>query len=247
MVSLMQRRREMMQRAASPAGEPNYTITDFTGNGTSSVAVDLGIADPEIIIIYPKTPLTDGVFPNSNNNQRLFILHDTAFDRDFFTNTRSSTSTGYYLYTVGSARIVYENGELSTNSTAPFRNNYSYRVVAIKQAASDVTMTTITGNGQGSISVELGISNPSILVVYATVPITSNTFPSASSQRLLCLADNDISTTRQFYVNTTTNTGHGDYIRATTSAQLSYQNGTLTVSGSTALRNDYGYKIIAIE
>lgn len=242
------RRRAMMAKAAAPSVEPNYTITDFTGNGTTSVTVDLGISNPSIIIVYPKTPLSSGSFPNSNNNQRLFQLHDTGFDLDYYANTRNSTSTGYYLWSSDSTRLEYANGALSiANSTIPFRNGYAYRAVAIKQAASDVTMTNITGNGQSSINVDLGISNPSILIVYAATPITSGSFPSVSSQRLLCLADHDISTTRQYYVNTATSTSRGDNIRATTSAQLTYQNGILTVSGSAVLRNDYGYKVIAIK
>lgn len=233
---------------AAPAVEPNYTMTDFIGNGTISVTVDLGISNPSIIIVYPKTPLSSGSFPNSNNDQRLFQLHDTGFERDYYANTRDNTSTGYNLYTASSVRLEYVNGVLSIpNSTTSFRNGYSYRVLAIKQAASDVTITNITGNGQGSIAVDLGISNPSILVVYATEPITTNIFPSATGQRLLCLSDNDISTTRQYYANTMANTGHGEYLRATTAAQLTYQNGTLNVSGSQILRNDYGYKLIAIE
>ena len=236
----------MMQRAASPAVEPNVTITDFTGNGTNSVTVDLGISSPTILVFYPKQPLVDGTFPNSTTD-RLMMIGDSAFNRDFYANTRSGAASGGYLSMASSARAVYSNGNLSFNSSSiVFRNAYAYRCVAIKQAASNVTITDFTGNGQTSITLNIGINNPSYLILYATAPLSSGSFPNASSQRLLGISDPSLNSTSQFYANSRTNTSYGSYFEKSSSKQLYYENGILTVSASSVLRNNYAYRVIAI-
>jgi hypothetical protein len=233
----------MMVQAASPSVEPNYTITDFTGNGTTSVTVDLGISNPSIIIVYPKTPLSSGKFPNSNNNYRLFIFHDTNYGRDLYCNTRSNTSTGYYVTSAQTPRLEYANGVLDKGGQSTgFLNDYEYRAVAIKQASSDVAITEVTGQGAGSISVDLGISNPSFLFV-CHEPSLSAVYPSSTSNMAVCFFDHDVSTARNYY-STGRNTSSAGYLNL--GSVLSYQNGTLTVGNTTVLQNGANYLIIAI-
>ena len=231
-----------MVQVASPApSEPNYTITDFTGNGTTSVTIDLGISNPAIIIIYAKAPLT-GSFPSSKNNQRLFQFYIKDYDRDIYANTRSSSSTGHRVYS-STSHLSYSSGTLSfSSSSVVFRSGYAYRVVAIKQPGSNCTITEITGAGSGSISVDLGISNPTFLFVVKASTL-SGTFPASSSTSVLCLFDKDISTTSNYYAVGYSSSATGYLSKG---SALSYQNGTLTVGSSTVLENGQKYLVIAI-
>lgn len=113
-----------------------YSVTDIVGNGQTTINVDLKIDNPSIIVCYAKTPLSSGNFPNQDNGERLFALSDNLLSNThhYYINTASSTARGNYLYSSINPIIGYSNGELSISvtSTIIFRNNYPYRIIAIK-------------------------------------------------------------------------------------------------------------------
>ena len=246
------RRRAMMVQAAAPVAEPNVTIADITGNGTNSIAVDLGMSSPSILTFYAKAPLGSGTFWNNDGGYRLMQLADADYARDLIDNTTTTTNNGGSLGTAASAVLVYQNGVLSYNSSIVLRNSYEYRVIAINPSgrqAKKLAIATFTGNGQGSISVDLGDIDPSILLLYPTTPMTSGAFPSQNNgQRLFMLMDTSVQQAGFYYANTRSSTSNGNILRtATSSTAFGYSNGVLSVGSSVVLRNNYTYKVIAIE
>lgn len=250
MVILLRRRAMMVEPA--PVVEPNVTITEFTGDGTNSATIDLGMSNPSILMLYAYEPLDTGSFWNNDNGYRIMQLADADYPKDLYANTTTNTGYGGRLGPASTALLVYSNGVLSTESSAVFRSGHVYRVLSINPTGSQakkLAIATFTGNGNTSISVDLGNINPSILLLYATTPMNSGTFPSQNNgQRLFMLQDDSIHTDATMLANTRSNTSTGYYVYAYTSvSSFNYSNGTLTVGASTVLRNNYPYKVIAIE
>lgn len=249
MVSLLGRREMMVQMAS--AVEPNVTITDFLGNGASSIELDIGMSNPTYLVFFSTTDLVSGTFPNNNGQQRLFQMCDPDFAKDLYANTRSSTSSGGYLSVASSALLTYSNGVLSfAPSSNVWRSDLQYRLIAINPNGNQtrkLAIASITGNGQGSISVDLGNISPSILILYPTTPMTSGSFPNKNGgEWLFQLSDTSLQQSAMLYSTTRSNTSTGGYYSY--SAYLpTYSNGVLTVGVSTVLRDNYAYKIIAIE
>lgn len=232
---------------------PKATVTTFTGSGTNSVEVALGVTSPDILIFYLTYPLTSGKFYKNSTGtaQRAFMLFDGDFTRGYYSDLRTLTSSSGSLSLASSARLEYQNSVLSfPNSTSTFKSGAVYKCIAVEKGAPNATITDIVGNGTTNVTADIGISNPKHLVIYATAPLSTGKYVSSSSaQRAFGLMDLDSDSIRQLYANIKNSTSSFDFMGVTTLKQIGYENGDVIfgVSGSTPSRNNYAYRVIAIE